>query len=165
MVSVGAIVEGFILAIIITVVLSILGVGSVLGLPVAIFGFLIAGIIVGYISYGDIIDGVINGALMGVAGAIILWILSLFKGQIAAFSSQLSTFVPLNSAPELILVIVAGAIGGLIGALILLLNRRNRRNYGGRRDGDRRDDRDLRDDRSDDRDRRDDRRDDRDRRD
>src|SRR5664279_4893837 len=91
MVSVGAIVEGFILAIIITVVLSILGVGSVIGLPVAIFGFLIAGIIVGYISYGDIIDGVINGALMGVAGAIILWILSLFKGQIAAFSSQLST--------------------------------------------------------------------------
>ena len=137
MVSVGAIVEGFILAIIITVVLSILGVGSVLGLPVAIFGFLIAGIVVGYISYGDIIDGVINGALMGIVGAIILWILSLFTGQIAAFSSQLSTFVPLNSAPELILVIVAGAIGGLIGSLILLLNRRN---Y-----GDRRDDRDRRD--------------------
>jgi hypothetical protein len=152
MVSVGAIVEGFILAIIITVVLSILGVGSVVGLPVAIFGFLIAGIIVGYISYGDIIDGVINGALMGVAGAVILWILSLFTGEISAFSSQLSTFVPLNSAPELILVIVAGAIGGLIGSLILLLNRRNRRNYGGRREGDsrnddRRDDRDQRDDR------------------
>ena len=162
MVSVGAIVEGFILAIIITVVLSILGVGSVLGLPVAIFGFLIAGIVVGYISYGDIIDGVINGALMGVAGAIILWILSLFTGQIAAFSSQLSTFVPLNSAPELILLIVAGAIGGLIGSLILLLNRRNRRNYGDTRGGDRRDDRDRRDNR----DRRDDdRRDDRDRRD
>ena len=162
MVSVGAIVEGFILAIIITVVLSILGVGSVLGLPVAIFGFLIAGIIVGYISYGDIIDGVINGALMGVAGAIILWILSLFKGQIATFSSRLSTFVPLNSAPELILVIVAGATGGLIGSLILLLNRRN---YGDRRDGDRRNDRDRRADQRDDRDRRDDRRDDRDRRD
>ena len=78
---------------------------------------------------------------------------------IAAFSSQLSTFVPLNSAPELILVIVAGAIGGLIGSLILLLNRRNRRNYGDTRDGDRRDDRDRRDRRDDDR------RDDRDRRD
>ncbi|WP_048191367.1 DUF5518 domain-containing protein [Methanobacterium sp. SMA-27] len=131
-----------------------MGVGSVIGLPVAIFGFLLAGIIVGYISYGDIIDGVINGALMGVAGAIILWILSLFKGQIAAFSSQLSTYVPLNSAPELILVIVAGAIGGLIGSLILLLNRRNRRNYGDTRDGDRRDER-RDDDRRDDRDRRD----------
>ena len=152
MVSVGAIVEGFILAIIITVVLSILGVGSVVGLPVAIFGFLIAGIIVGYISYGDIIDGVINGALMGVAGAVILWILSLFTGEIAAFSSQLSTFVPLNSAPELILVIIAGALGGLIGSLILLLNRRNRRNYGGRREGDSRND-DRRDDQRDDRDR------------
>ena len=89
MVSVGAVVTGFVLAIIFTVVLSILGVGSVLGLPVALVGFLVAGIIVGYISYGDVVDGAINGALMGVAGAIILWILSLFKGQIAAFSAQL----------------------------------------------------------------------------
>lgn len=156
MVSIAVIVEGFILAIIIAVVLSILGVGSVIGLPVAIFGFLIAGIIVGYISYGDIVDGVINGALMGIAGAIILWILSLFTGQIGAFSSQLSTFVPLNSAPELILVIVAGAIGGFIGSIILLLNRRNRRNYGDTRDGDRRDSIDRQDDdRRDYRDRRD----------
>jgi len=145
MVSVGAVVEGFILAILITLVLSILGVGSVLGLSVAIFGFLIAGIIVGYRSYGDIIDGVINGALMGVVGAIILWILSLFTGQIAAFSSQLSSYVPLNSLSELILVIVVGTIGGLIGSLILLLNRRNRRNYSDNRDGDRRNDRDRRD--------------------
>jgi len=150
MVSVGAVVIGFILAIIFTVVLSILGVGSVLGLPVALVGFLVAGIIVGYISNGDIVDGIINGALMGVAGAIILWILSLFKGQIAAFSAQLSTYLPLNSLQEIILVIVVGAIGGAVGALILRLNQRNRRNYGNRREGDRRDD-----DRRDDRDRRD----------
>jgi hypothetical protein len=158
MVSVGAVVTGFILAIIFTVVLSILGVGSVLGLPVALVGFLVAGIIVGYISYGDIIDGTINGALMGVAGAIILWILSLFKGQIAAFSAQLSTYLPLNSLQEIILVIVVGAIGGAVGAL--RLNQRKRKNYGNRRDRDRRDDdrrgRDRRDDdRRDDRDRRD----------
>ena len=161
MVSVGAVVTGFVLAIIFTIVLSILGVGSVLGLPVALVGFLVAGIIVGYISYGDVVDGTINGALMGVAGAIILWILSLFKGQIAAFSAQLSTYLPLNSLQEIILVIVVGAIGGAVGALILRLNQRNRRNYGDRRDGDRSDD-----DRRDNRDRRnDDRRDDRDRRD
>jgi hypothetical protein len=123
------VVEGFILAIIFTVVLAILGVGSVLGLSVALVGFLIAGIIVGYISYGDIIDGTINGALMGVAGAIILWILSLFKGQIAAFSAQLSTYVPLNTPQELIIVIVVGAIGGAVGSIILRFNRRNRRNY------------------------------------
>ncbi|MDY9923194.1 DUF5518 domain-containing protein [Methanobacterium sp.] len=140
MVSVGAVVEGFILAIIFTVVLAILGVGSVLGLPVALFGFLIAGIIVGYISYGDIVDGTINGALMGVAGAIILWLLSLFKGQIAAFSAQLSMYVPLNSPQEIIIVIVVGAIGGAVGSLILRFNRRNRR-Y----DEDQRDDRDRRD--------------------
>lgn len=127
MVSVVAVVEGFILAIIFTVVLAILGVGSVLGLPVALFGFLIAGIIVGYISYGDIVDGTINGALMGVAGAIILWLLSLFKGQIAAFSAQLSMYVPLNSPQEIIIVIVVGAIGGAVGSLILRFNRRNRR--------------------------------------
>jgi hypothetical protein len=142
MVSVGAVVTGFILAIIFTVVLSILGVGSVLGLPVALVGFLVAGIIVGYISNGDIVDGIINGALMGVAGAIILWILSLFKGQIAAFSAQLSTYLPLNSLQEIVLVIVVGAIGGAIGSLILRLNQRNRRNY---RDG--RDNRENRDDR------------------
>jgi hypothetical protein len=127
MVSVGAIVEGFILAIIFTVVLAILGVGSVMGLPVSMIGFLLAGIIVGYISYGNILDGTINGALMGVAGAIILWILSLFKGQIAAFSAQLSTYVPLNSPQEIIIIIVVGAIGGAIGSLILRFNRRNRR--------------------------------------
>jgi len=82
---------------------------------------------------------VINGALMGVAGAIILWILSLFKGQIAAFSAQLSTYVPLNTPQEIIIIIVVGAIGGAIGSLILRLNRRNRR------DGDRRDDRNRKD--------------------
>jgi H+/Cl- antiporter ClcA len=132
MVSVGAVVTGFVLAIIFTIVLSILGVGSVLGLPVALVGFLVAGIIVGYISYGDVVDGAINGALMGVAGAIILWILSLFKGQIAAFSAQLSTYLPLNSLQEIVLVIVVGALGGAVGSLILRLNHRNRRYY---RDG------------------------------
>ncbi len=140
MVSVVAVVEGFILAIIFTVVLAILGVGSVLGLPVALVGFLIAGIIVGYISYGNIVDGTINGALMGVAGAIILWLLNLFKGQIAAFSAQLSMYVPLNSPQEIIIVIVVGAIGGAVGSLILRFNRRNRR-Y----DEDRRDEVDRRD--------------------
>lgn len=134
MVSVGAVVEGFVLAIIFTVVLSILGVGSVMGFPVAIVGFLLAGIIVGYISYGDILDGVINGALMGIAGAIILWILSLFKGQIAAFSAQLSTYVPLNSPQEIIFVIVVGAIGGAVGSLLLRLTRRDRRDDRDRRD-------------------------------
>ena len=126
MVSIGAIVEGFILAIIITVVLSFLGVGTVRGYPIFLIGFFLAGIIVGYISYGNIIDGTIDGALMGVVGAIILYILSLFKGQIAAFSAQLSTYIPLNSPENLILVIVVGAIGGAIGSLILLLTNRNR---------------------------------------
>ena len=146
MVSLVAVVEGFILAIIFTIVLVILGVGSILGLSVALFSFLIAGIIVGYISYGDIVDGVVNGSLMGVAGAIILWILSLFQGLIAAFSAELSTYVPLNSPQQIIILIVVGAIGGAIGSLILRFNRRNRRYDGDRRDGvDRRDDGDRRD--------------------
>lgn len=69
MFSIGALVEGFILDIIITVILSFLGVGTVLGYPIFLFGFFLAGIIVGYISYGNIVDGTIDGALMGVAGA------------------------------------------------------------------------------------------------
>jgi hypothetical protein len=127
MVSVVTIIEGFILAVIFTVILIILGAGTVLGEPAVLVGFLIAGIIVGYISYGNIIDGVINGALMGIAGAIIIWILSLFHGQIAAFSATLSSYVPINTAQTLILVIVVGAVGGAIGALLLLLNNRARR--------------------------------------
>lgn len=146
LVSVGAITEGFILAIIFTVILTILGVQSFIGLPAVWVGFLLAGIVVGYISYGNIVDGVINGALMGVAGAIIMWILSLFKGQIAAFSATLSSYIPLNSPQELIFVIVVGTIGGLIGALILRLNRRNRKyDRKEREDKDRRDDRHWRD--------------------
>jgi hypothetical protein len=133
MVSVEAVVEGFILAIIFTVIftviLSFLGVGSVLGLPVSLVGFLLAGIIVGYISNGDIVDGVINGALMGVAGAIILWLLSLFQGKIAEFSAQLSTYVPLSSPQELIILIIVGAIGGAVGSSILRFNQRNRTKY------------------------------------
>ncbi len=127
MVSVVVIIEGFILAVIFTVILIILGAGTVFGEPAVLVGFLIAGIIVGYISYGDFIDGVINGALMGVAGAIIIWILSLFQGQIAAFSATLSSYVPINTPQTLILVIVVGAVGGAIGALLLRLRLRNRR--------------------------------------
>jgi hypothetical protein len=137
MVSVGAIVEGFILAIIFTVILSLLGVGSILGLTVSMVGFLLAGIIVGYISYGNILDGTINGAFMGVVGGIILWILSLFKGGIAAFSAQLSTYVPLSTPQEIIIIIVVGAIGGTIGSIILRFNRRNRNRDRGDRDRDR----------------------------
>ena len=83
---------------------------------------------------------------MGVAGAIILWILSLFQGLIAAFSAELSTYVPLNSPQQIIILIVVGAIGGAIGSLILRFNRRNRRYDEDRRDdGNRRDDGDRRD--------------------
>jgi fucose 4-O-acetylase-like acetyltransferase len=133
MVSVVTIIEGFILAVIFTVILIILGAGTVLGEPAVLVGFLLAGIIVGYISYGNIIDGVINGALMGIAGAIIIWILSLFQGQIASFSATLSSYVPINTAQTLILVIVVGAVGGAIGALLLLLNNRARRSRNGKK--------------------------------
>jgi hypothetical protein len=127
MVSIVVILKGFILAIIFTIALTVLGIGSVIGLSAVMLGFFIAGIVVGYISYGDLVEGTINGALMGVIGAIIFWILSLFKGQIAAFSAQLFNYVPLNSLEEIIILIVVGGIGGAIGALILRLNRRNMR--------------------------------------
>lgn len=128
----GAIIEGFVIAIIITVFLAVIGVNSILGLPISIFGFLIAGIIVGYIVYGGIIEGIVNGALIGVVGAIILWIMSLFKGQIATFSAQLSSYVGLLTLQEVVVVIVVGAIGGLIGGLIGYLTSRSisRRSWG-----------------------------------
>ncbi|MGZ7160225.1 MAG: DUF5518 domain-containing protein [Methanobacterium sp.] len=125
------VVEGFILAVIITLFLAVIGVNSVLGFPISIVGFFIAGVIVGYRVYG-VIAGVINGAFIGIIGAIILWILSLFKGQIAAFSAEISTYVGLVTVNEIIIVIVVGAIGGLIGGIVgSLVNRRGLR--GGRR--------------------------------
>ena len=89
----GAVIEWFVLAVIITIFLAVIGVKSIFGLPISVVGFLIAGIVVGYIVYGGIVDGLINGAFIGVIGAIILWILSLFKGQISAFSAELSSYV------------------------------------------------------------------------
>ena len=121
----GAVITGFIIAIIITIFLAVIGVTSVLGLPISIVGFLIAGIIVSYMVYGEIIDGIINGAFIGVIGAIILWILSLFKGQISSFSAELSSYVGLVTIQEVVIIIVVGAIGGLIGGIIAaLLTRR-----------------------------------------
>ncbi len=115
----GAVIEGFILAVIITIFLAVIGVKSVFGLPISVVGFFIAGIVVGYIVYGGIVDGLVNGAFIGVIGAIILWILSLFKGQIAAFSAQLSSYVGLVTLQEIVVIVVVGAIGGLIGGIIV----------------------------------------------
>lgn len=115
----GAVIEGFIIAVVITIFLAVIGVKSVFGLPISVIGFLIAGIVVGYILYGGIIDGLVNGAFIGVIGAIILWILSLFKGQIAAFSAELSSYVGLVTVQEVVIMIVVGAIGGLIGGIIV----------------------------------------------
>ena len=115
----GAVIEGFIIAVVITIFLAVIGVKSVFGLPISVLGFLIAGIVVGYIVYGGIIDGLVNGAFIGVIGAIILWILSLFKGQIAAFSAELSSYVGLVTVQEVVIMIVVGAIGGLVGGIIV----------------------------------------------
>ena len=117
----GAVTEGFILAVIITIFLAVIGIKSVFGLPISVVGFLIAGIVVGYIVYGGIIAGLVNGAFIGVIGAIILWILSLFKGQIAAFSAELSSYMGLVTLEEVVVMIVVGAIGGLIGGIIVYL--------------------------------------------
>lgn len=70
----GAVIEGFIMAVIITIFLAVIGFKSILGLPVSVIGFLIAGIIVGYMVYGRIMDGMINRAFICVISAIILWI-------------------------------------------------------------------------------------------
>lgn len=131
----GAVIEGFIIAVIITIFLAVIGVKSVFGLPISVVGFLIAGIVVGYIVYGGIIDGLVNGAFIGVIGAVILWILSLFKGQIAAFSAELSSYVGLVTLQEVVVMIVVGAIGGLIGGIIVYLTgaARSGRNWSWRR--------------------------------
>ncbi len=116
--------KGFILSILIAVILNILGFGSVLGLPSFMLAFLFGGIFVGYISYGRIFNGLINGALMGAAGAVILGIISFFTSQI----SSPTFYIPSSSIQISIILIVLGSIGGAIGALILRLTRKNRKN-------------------------------------
>ena len=127
MVKYKALFKGFILSILIAVILNILGFVSVLGLPSFMLAFLLGGIFVGYISYGRIFDGFINGALMGMAGAVILWISNIFDGQISTFSASPIFYFPSSSTQTSIILIVLGAIGGAIGALILRLNRKNRK--------------------------------------
>ena len=127
MVKYKALFKGFILSILIAVILNILGFVSVLGLPSFMLAFLLGGIFVGYISYGRIFDGFINGGLMGVAGAVILWIINIFNGQISASSVNLIFYFPSTTSQSIIILIVLGSIGGAIGALILRLNRKNRK--------------------------------------
>ena len=127
MVSIRAVFKGFILSILIAIILNILGFVSVLGLPSFMLAFLLGGIVLGYISYGRIFDGFINGALMGMAGAVILWIINIFNGQISASSVNLIFYFPSTTSQSIIILIVLGAIGGAIGALILRLNRKNRK--------------------------------------
>ena len=127
MVSIRAVFKGFILSILIAIILNILGFVSVLGLPSFTLAFLLGGIVLGYISYGRIFDGFINGVLMGVAGAVILWIINIFNGQISASSVNLIFYFPSTTSQSIIILIVLGAIGGAIGALILRLNRKNRK--------------------------------------
>jgi hypothetical protein len=127
LVSIRAVFKGFILSILIAIILNILGFVSVLGLPSFMLAFLLGGIVLGYISYGRIFDGFINGALMGMAGAVILWIINIFDGQIIASSVNLIFYFPSTTTQSIIILMVLGSIGGAIGALILRLNRKNRK--------------------------------------
>ena len=64
---------------------------------------------------------------MGMAGAVILWIINIFDGQIIASSVNLIFYFPSTTTQSIIILMVLGSIGGAIGALILRLNRKNRK--------------------------------------
>ena len=61
------------------------------------------------------------------AGAVILWIINIFDGQIIASSVNLIFYFPSTTTQSIIILMVLGSIGGAIGALILRLNRKNRK--------------------------------------
>jgi hypothetical protein len=72
----------------------------------AFIGFLIATIYVGYMIGGDYLNGAVNGALVGIVAAIVLFILALIGFGVA------------SGLPDIIILTVIGAIGGVIGVLI-----------------------------------------------
>ena len=133
--SVHVIYKGIFVVVIFTIILIILG-PTIEVFPVFLSGFLIIGMFVGYITYGSTIMSLINSAIIGVAEALILWILSF----------TLQSFVPLTSPPELLIMIIIATVGGALGSFIYRLNQKNRRyNRKVRDDRDRRDDRYWRD--------------------
>lgn len=126
MVSLSRAFEGFILAVILTVILSVLSIGTMVQYSDSVLGFFLAGIVIGYVSY-DIIDGVVNGALMAVEGAILLWISNFFTGEIASFSTKISSYVGLTTSQDIIMIMVIGAVGGFAGSMIKNLYKRNKK--------------------------------------
>lgn len=113
MVNFGAVILGFVLAIIFSII------GVVTGLWNSAIGIFVASLIIGYRVDGSIFsDGLLNGALIGVIGAIILALIGFIFNQL---SSLLSTYVGLTSLNSIILAVAIGAVGGAIGSLIALI--------------------------------------------
>jgi hypothetical protein len=83
-------------------------------------GVLVAGIIVGYMVNRDIMNGIIHGALIGVIGGIVLAILIIILA--AAIGGTLGALILLGGGLGIILLIILWAIfagiGGAIGAMI-----------------------------------------------
>ncbi len=110
MVSITAVITGFILAIIFSII------GVITGLWGSEIGILAASIIIGYrVDRSIFTDGLINGALIGVIGAILLAIIGYFYSPL---STLLNSYVALNSLNSILFSIAIGAIGGAIGSVI-----------------------------------------------
>jgi len=118
MVDSGEIITGFMLA----VIFSIIGMST--GLWGSTIGILTASLIVGYRVDGrSYADGLINGALIGVIGFVILVLI----GFIYSPLSQMNNHVGLNSLNSVVVFLDIGAISGAIGSLVALIVYRIRR--------------------------------------
>ncbi|UTB32957.1 MAG: DUF5518 domain-containing protein [Methanobacterium sp. ERen5] len=109
MINWPVVIIGFILVIVLSII------GGKFGLSGSALGVLMAGAIVGFMVNGDILNGTIHGALIGIVGALILALLAIFIGHV---STIIALYVGVVTVGSILLSILVGAIGVALGSLL-----------------------------------------------
>lgn len=108
MLNCHAVIIGSIIALILSVV------GGLFGFYGLAIGVLITGAMVGYLVNGDILNGMIHGAFIGVLSSTIF---AIFASLIGHVSAILVLYVGFKIIGSTLLSLLMGAIGGVLGSV------------------------------------------------
>lgn len=108
------IILGILVAFILSLIVTKIFMG---GLYSIVFSFLIAGIIVGYLTHGSTESVAINGILVGFVGGIIFILFVAFMNSITNTAHEPSSFFLISLGGTLTFGMVAGVIFGIISAV------------------------------------------------